>query len=309
MAESAGRPLITCPEAYSKSLQIFIASLQQEGHSTTPSLKCIEEHAASLISDYVGDFLRGQLPFYILGVGSGDGSSDISFIEILSRICQKSSGSRQFVQRTIEPDQRVLEVFLTKAQRLPESLKSNMDIEFQWHPTTFQEYVEQKKKDDAKFQVVHFFHSLYYTGLETALEHCYGKELGEKGVILSILNDEQSSMSKYYRAFSSQGMILNREAYRDSKDISDVAKKNGWKYLECPGETMNCDITAIFDRHSVKGNLLLDFLTHWVNAGETAGQANLQKILSFWRGECIEDCRGRKILKWKTKAVMILKGM
>ena len=85
-------------------------------------------------------------------------------------------------------------------------------------------------------------------------------------------------------------------------------KRNGWKYVQCPGETMTCDITAIFDRSSVEGNCLLDFLTHCVNFRLTASQDKLQKILTFWQDECIEDGCGRKLIRWQTRAVMIIKG-
>ena len=147
MAEGAGRSLITCPEDYLKSLKSFYASLalEQETYSKTPTSKCVEEHATSLIKEYVCDLLEDHSPFCILSVGSGKGSSDLSFIEILSKVRQ--------------------------------------------------ERLEQKKNHDLKFDVVHFFHSLYYAGLEAALEHCYEKELGAKGEILCFINDEQSTMS------------------------------------------------------------------------------------------------------------------
>ena len=312
MAEGAGRSLITCPEDYLKSLKSFYDSsaLEQETYSKTPTSKCVEEHAASLIKEHVCDLLEDHWPFCILSVGSGKGSSDLSFIEILSKVRQERLHTKsQFFQRTIEPDKNVLRVFRAKAEDFSESLKSIADTEFAWCPMTFQEYVEQKKNHDLKFDAVHFFHSLSYAGLEAALEHCCEKELGAKGVILCFINDEQSAMSKYYQAFASRGMILNREAYHDSKDITDVAKTNGWKYVKCPGEIKTCDLTAIFDRSSVEGNHLLDFLTHWANIRLTASQENLQKILSFWKDQCIEDGRGRKMLKWKTRAVMIVKGM
>ncbi|XP_078381532.1 histamine N-methyltransferase-like [Oculina patagonica] len=176
---------------------------------------------------------------------------------------------------------------------------------------TFQKNVEQKKKTDVKFDVVHFIHSLYFVGpLETALEHCYEKELGTKGVIFSIASDEENPFVKYGRMFSDHGLILNPEVYNSNKDVRDLAKKNGWKYVECPGETISLDITAIFDRSSEQGNKLLDFLTQCVNVRETASQDNLMKILKFWQNECIDDGRGRKIITgWKLRAVIILKGL
>ena len=56
-------------------------------------------------------------------------------------------------------------------------------------PMTYDEYIEHTKSKVVKFNVVHFLHSIYYIGpdLETALKHCYEKELGLKGVIFQLL--------------------------------------------------------------------------------------------------------------------------
>ena len=98
---------------------------------------------------------------------------------MLSEIGQERDGKCQFIQRTIEPNKHVLEVFSAKTKDLFESLKSKADIKFEWFPTTYQEYVKQQN-DGLKFDVVHFFHSLYFLDIETALKHCYEKELGKK---------------------------------------------------------------------------------------------------------------------------------
>ena len=66
-------------------------------------------------------------------------------------------------------------------------------------------------------------------------------------------------------------------------------------------------ITAIFDRSSVEGNRLLDFLTHWVNVSVTASQENLLKILNFWENECIKDIPGVKKVKMVVRMVVIFK--
>ena len=237
----SGCPLISCLESYLLSYKSCYASLEHGN----PVPECIKDHVARLISDYVGRQIEDHLPFRILGVGSGEGSSDLSFLEMLIEIPQQKVDKCQFFQRTIEPDKNMLQVFCSKAEDLPESLKSRADIEFEWCPMTFQDYVERKKKDDVKCDVVHFFHSLYYVGLEAALKHCYDKELGAKGVIICGISGEESAFVKYSKAFSSQGLILNPGAYYSSKEVTDVAKQNGWKYVECPGEHINCDITYI----------------------------------------------------------------
>jgi len=299
----SGRSLVTCYESYLLSLKTCYASLEQGN----PVPECIKDHVATLISDYVGELLEDHSPFCILGVGSGDGSNDLSFIEMLTKISPGRVENFQFFQRTIEPDENALSGFRAKAEDLPSSLKCRVDIDFEWLPIPYQEYVEHKKKVDVKFDVVHFFHSIYYVDVETALEHCYEKELGAKGVILCAISGEESAFVKYGKAFSSQGLILNPGAYHSSKEVTDVAKKNGWKYVECPGETRLCDI-AIFDGSSVEGNHLLDFLTHWVNVSQAASQENLQKILNFWENECTENCHGKKKVKMMLSMVIIFKG-
>ena len=306
MAELPGRSLATCPEAFLKSMKCFKASLEPVKHPTT---ECIEEHIATLISEYVSDLFGDHSPLCILGVGSGDGGNDLSFIEMLSEIGQERDGKCQFIQRTIEPNKHVLEVFSAKTKDLFESLKSKADIKFEWFPTTYQEYVKQQN-DGLKFDVVHFFHSLYFLDIETALKHCYEKELGKKGIIVCGIRSEESAFVKYGKAFSLQGLILNPGFYYSNRDVTDVAKRNGWKYVECPGETGKAsNITAIFDHSSVEGNLLLDFLTQWVNVGLTAGQENLQKILRFWENECIDNDLGIKKIKMCVRTVIIFKGL
>ncbi|XP_078354950.1 histamine N-methyltransferase-like [Oculina patagonica] len=305
MSQIVGCSLNSCPEAYLQSLKSFLAAFVQPENRT---IQCIEEHVITIIADYVRDRLEDQSPFSILSVGSGDGENDLPFLEILSKLCQEKDKKAQMFTRAIEPINNSLEGFRAKAEHLPESLKIIADVE--WCAMTFQKYVEQKKKEDVKFDVVHFLHSIYYAGpLDTALKHCYEKELKEKGVILIIMNDEDGSFVKYGRAFSDQGLILNPEVYNSNKDVRDVAEKNGWKYVECPGETKPFDITTIFDSSSQQGNKLLDFLTHCVDVRETASQDNLMKILNFWQNQCVDDDLGRKIIRWKTRAVIILKGL
>jgi len=303
--EPSGLPLISCPVAYSESLKTYHASKVEPGKR--PTLECIEEHVATLISDCVGDPLESHSPCCILGVGSGDGRIDLSFIEMLCKVRRDRVDKLQLFQLTVEPDENRLEIFRAKAEDLPESLKSAVDITFEWSPSTYQEYAEQKR-NDIKFDVVHFFHSIYFAGLESALEHCYEKDLGTKGIIICSTGDEESPFVKYSKVFSSQNLILEPGQYYSNKEVREVAKKNGWKYVECPGESVALDITNIFDHSSVKGNLLLDFLTHRINVGSTTSQENLQKILKYWENECAEDGDGRKIVNLTTRTSIIFKG-
>ena len=307
MLQVKGRSLSSHLEAYHRSLKSCYAS-QEPGH---PTLECIRNHVVALIGHYVWARLQeDQSPFCILSVGSGDGGNDLAFLEILSEQ-RKGKGERvQLFERVIEPDSNNLEAFRDKADKLPDILKSRANVDFEWHGVTFQEYAEQKEGDDVKFDIVHFLHSLYYVGLETALEHCYEKELGAKGVILCTIQREDSALVKYGRTFATQqGMVFFPGVFYCNKDVKDVAEKNGWKYVECSGESKTCDITAIFDSSSQLGNHLLDFLTHWVDVRTTASQEDLQNILDYWRNESVDDGQSKKMVMMKMGAIIIFKGL
>ena len=304
MSQTRPRSLITCFDAYSKSLKSCYASLQ----AGNPTLECIKNHVTALIGGYVCSRLKDHSSFCVLSVGSGDGKNDLAFLEILRKLGQGKDNKFRIFERAIEPDEQMIGLFLAKAEHLRESLESSVSIEFDFRPTTYQEYAVQKTKTDVKFDLVHFFHSLYYADLE-ALEHCYEKELGTKGLILCIIQREDSAVAKYGREFSPQGLILNPGAFYSNRHVKDVAEKNGWKYVECSGESKTCDITAIFDASSQEGNRLLDFVTHWADVRGTASGNELRKILKFWENESVVDGHGKKEVTMRMGAVVIFKGM
>lgn len=306
MSQTAPRSLITCFDAYSKSLKSCYASLQ----AGNPTLECIKDHVTALIGEYVCSRLEDPSPFRILSVGSGDGKNDLAFLEILRELGRGKDNKVHIFERAIEPDEQMLGMFLAKAEHLRESLEGSVSIEFEFdfRPTTYQEYAVQKTKTDVKFDLVHFFHSLYYADLE-ALEQCYEKELGTKGVILCIIQSEGSAVAKYGREFSPLGLILNPGAFYSNRQVKDVAEKNGWKYVECSGESKTCDITAIFDASSEEGNRLLDFVTHWADVRATASGNDLRKILKFWENESVGDGHGKKEVTMRMGAIVIFKGM
>ena len=129
----------------------------------------------------------------------------MSFIEMLSKTRRGIAVNSQFFERAIKPDKTKLESFRAKAEDLPESLKSKADdIKFEWFPMTYLKYVEQKKENDVKFDVIHFLHTIYYvgsgTGLETALKHCYETELGPKGVIFFNYSRFQLSLCEIWQS-------------------------------------------------------------------------------------------------------------
>lgn len=55
------------------------------------------------------------------------------------------------------------------------------------------------------------------------------RDWGSKGVILCIIQSEDSASVKYDKTFSSQVMILNLGTYYSNRQVKDVAENNGWK--------------------------------------------------------------------------------
>ncbi|XP_068708413.1 histamine N-methyltransferase-like [Montipora foliosa] len=301
-AKLVGRSLISCPEAYSKALLSFIASLEP----LNITWKCVEEHVLPLVTDILH---HHSPPFCILSVGSGEGFNDLPFIGKLGEVYRDKAEKLHLFVRAIEPDKTKLEAFRAKGECLPENLKQMVVLEFAWFPMSFQGYVEQKKGKSVKFDVIHFLHSIYCVDVESALRHCYECELGEKGIIFSFTQDKNSPYVRYGKALSSEGVILSPGSYYSNKEVTDVAKRYGWNYVECPGEGTNGDLSAIFDPLSENGSLLLDFLTQRINTRRTVSKEKLQKILNFWESECTEIDNGRMMISFQTRTVMILKGI
>ena len=56
---------------------------------------------------------------------------------------------------------------------------------------------------------------------------------------------------KYGRGAFTQSLVFNPGGYLSDKQVRDIAEKNGWKYVEYPGEVKTCDITSIFNSSSL----------------------------------------------------------
>ncbi|KAJ7370428.1 hypothetical protein OS493_032318 [Desmophyllum pertusum] len=97
-------------------------------------------------------------------------------------------------------------------------------------------------------------------------------------------------------------------SYPRNGDVIAVARERGWKYLVCPGDSNNLDITTIFDSFSREGNYLLDFLSNRVNVRQNEEKESVEKILTFWEEKSSTNDHGRRIVELRDNAVIILKG-
>ena len=304
-SHNTARPLYSLylhPEAYSRSFQCFLASTHQEN----AVLKCIEEHIVPLINKGVCELLESHsssvAPFRVLSVGSGEGENDINLLEAFSKIRQEGK-LISIINRVIEPDKEMLATFRKKAANLPEHFKGRANVTFEWVPMTIQEYSSQKETDDVKFDVVHFIHSVYYVEVEEVLVHCYEKELGRKGIIITVSEAEDTPVCRYAEEF--QDRLVN--SISRNKNVVAVAKQKGWKYFICPGDSKSLDITAIFDSSSLEGNYLFDFLTFRMDVRQNEKET-VEKILKFWKEQSRINENGRRIVELRDNAVIIVKG-
>ena len=296
---STSRLLYSFPEAYCRSFQYFLAAAQQE----KSSLKCIEEHIVPIIKKGVCELLEhhssNESPLRVLGVGSGEGENDIHLLEAFSKIRRKPIKAISVTNRVIEPDVARLSTFRAEAANLSEQFKKEVNVDFEWVPMTFQKYCSQKMAEDVKFDVVHFIHSIYYLGVEDALVHCYEKELGEKGIILSV--------DPLLRFAGKSPDQHEKISFPRNKDVVAVANQKGWKYFTCAGDSKELDITNIFDSLPRQGNHLLNFLTNRRELRQNETKESIEKILKFWEEQSFVNAQGRRIAQLRDKAVIILK--
>ena len=81
--------------------------------------------------------------------------------------------------------------------------------------------------------------------------NCYEKELKAYWIILCVIQWEENAFVKYGRRAFTQSLVFNPGAYLSDEQVRDIAEKNGWKYVEYPGEVKTCDITSIFNSSSL----------------------------------------------------------
>ena len=292
------------PEANSLSFQCFLTLSNQE----STILNCLEGHIFPLINEGICEILErraNQEPFRVLSVGSGEGQNDINILKALTDSSWRADGEAvSMINRVVEPHVGRLDKFRLKTENLHEHFESGANIDFEWIPMTYQKYKSQKKADDITFDLIHFTHSIYYVGVEEALVHCYEKELGRQGIIISIAQSEDDPMLKFARKFPNQ----RSPSFPRNRDVVAVAEQKGWKYFACPGDCNILDITPIFDSSSSVGSYLLDFLTNQKDVRQNEDEETVKKMLKFWkRQSCINE-DGRRIVGIIDNAVIILKG-
>ena len=267
----------------------------------------LRRHLPALLNNILQRPPRNSIK--ILSVGSANGEMDIEILKIVSEEIQRDSyrylednqTPMSIFNRAIEPNKFSLDLYKAALDNLPNELH-NTQITFDMdQPKTFQDYMMEVKKT-VQFDIVHFIHSLYYIDVEKALTHCYENELGEKGLMISVLAVGEDDIM-YYIQQKQLVESQNRLALEKGKDVLKVADKNSWKYQE---HIQECyfDVTEIFDEKSVEGNLLLDFLIQTIDFRSNTSQKIVEKYLDLIRKKCV--IRDGKYLAKKVQSIVFI---
>ena len=237
----------------------------------------------------------------ILSVGSAEGKTDLMILKIIGLELQKSDHGQhiEIFNRAIEPNGFSCGLY-KEAIKNPTSFLGNQQTSFEICQQTFDEY-QKSKKDEIKFDLIHFIHSIYYVDMEETLISCIEKELSDKGHFLSVVVTTQDLN---YLVCSKQKRPT-REISEKSEKLIQIAKKYGWNY-EVYTTEYAIDFTHVFDPKSTEGNLLLDFTTHIVDYRNTADKQLVQETLALIDEKTVlKD--GKKIGKGEFSLVVISK--
>ncbi|XP_078364615.1 histamine N-methyltransferase-like [Oculina patagonica] len=259
-----------------------------------------------VITNITKDGLKLSPVYRVLGVGSGQGDSDLRILSAVATAIGSSQTKRPVIHSVIiEPNETLMKEFKTSVSSLPEPLKSLADVSFEWHEMTFENFTESFSKIES-FDMIHFVASLYYMDAETSLNRCY-QMLSCGGAIFCTVGPEDSFFPKLSRKLSGKVDLGAIQKFYTEVDLVNIAEKNKWKYEELWRTNYSVDISSCFDESSKVGSSLLDFLTHKQKFRATADKAFYKEVVDFLNEESSTDDYGRKFIQPVITAVVIYK--
>ena len=261
--------------------------------------------AAHTMRHLSNDCLKSAV-FRVLGVGSGNGQTDLRILPAVAKAIESSEKRRAVIRSTIIEPSTMITEFKTATSCLPQPLADLADFSFEWHETTLQKFIDSYTPEIACFELVHFVASLYYMDAETSLISCY-RRLVSGGAIFCILGAEDSFYPKLFRKLQGLVDLGSLKKFYTEVDFIDIAKRNNWKYEELSKAQYTVDISCCFDDSSTEGNLLLDFLTHKQDFRVTADRILYKDVMEFLNKESFTDENGKRLLKPEFNALVIYK--
>ena len=261
---------------YQKSFNVFLAKTGER----MKNFESLRDQIPPLIRRSTLPQSQQRSRFNILSVGGGTGEMDMEIMKIVKKELQKSEQGRhmKLFNRAIEPNEYSCGVYKAAIENLPGPPNDQM-TDFEICHQTFEEYKESQG-EAMKFDMVHFIQSIDYVHIEQALIHCFEKELGEQGVCVLYVEEQDLLLVTLKQIMQWHGEETDIKNLETTDKIIKIANDNGWKH-EIYTQEYSIDVTEVFDEESTEGNLLLDFLTHTVNFRETTDKQLVEETLAL----------------------------
>ena len=298
-------------KAYLKAFGVFLR------HTTAREaiLNCVTTSGSEAVSKWSNNNFEPCSTFRVLGVGSGAGKIDFVLLETIATQLQgnpdklnEKQTKVEIFTRIIEPNPEEISAFKSSVSTaLPPALVKRANVAFEWEIKCFQEYCRQNNQLN-KFNFIHFVHSLYYMDAESALVHCYNKELGNTGVIFTLVQTANSYFPKMMQRFQDKLKFGPDDVFfYTTEELVLVAEKHEWTY-ECKAFPFTVDITKCFDSSSEEGDLLLDFVTHQESFRANADGELCETMMGYLTDMSHVDKSGCRCLNGEMGVVIIYKN-
>ena len=269
------------------------------------NVEIMRDHMPSMIQKLF-HLVQDRTSFNILSVGSGTGDIDLEILKIVKDELQRSQACRQMkiFNRAIEVNKYPCDLYKAAIENL-----NDQQVDFDLRHQSFEEYAKEFTKEQPKFDLIHFIHSIYYVDIEAVLKHCIENELQDNGCLVIMVERSADLISVIEKQLFPDGHgnpdEKNSESAEPAEKMLEIVEKYGWNYEVCTQE-FSIDVTEIFDPQSTEGNLLLDFVTHTKNYRGTADKKLLQETLVL-----IEDLStlkdGKRLGKKEESLIFIYK--
>ena len=109
---------------------------------------------------------------------------DLEILKIVKDELHKSQGCHKMkiFNRAIELNKYPCDLYKAAIKNLNDE-QTVFDVRQQ----NFEEYIKEFTTEQAKFDIIHFIHSIYYVDIEAALNHCIENELNDEGLLVFIV--------------------------------------------------------------------------------------------------------------------------
>ena len=293
---------VSTGEYYYKSFDVFKSKTGQ----FLKNVEIMRDHMPSIIQKRL-HLEQERAYFNILSVGSGTGDMDLEILKTVKDELLKSQGCHpmKIFNRAIELNKYPCDLYKATIENLNDE-QTVFDVRQQ----NFEEYIKEFTMEQAKFDIIHFIHSIgYYDDIESVLKHCIENELNDKGRLVLIVARPFCSPvldKQHYSDWHGNPDEKTPESYSETAEkICEIAEKHGWKD-EVYTVDYSIDVTEIFDPQSTEGNLLLDFITHTENFRGRADKNVMQETLALIKDlSTLKD--GKRLGEMKDSVIFIHK--